>query len=159
MDQNLWGPSMWFILHTVGFGYPFNPTNKEKKEYYDFFKSLGSVLPCSVCRKHFKRNMTEHPINLNSRIELNKWLILVHNEINSRCGKPQMTLNDVIELYERKFGKKIFLTQDDEKNDKTSHFNWNGNLFYINENDKFWIPFILIITILFIYYIRSIKLI
>lgn len=116
MDQNLWGPSMWFILHTVAFTYPYNPTEEQKKSCYNFFRSLKDVLPCSVCRKHFARNWVQHPIQLQNRKALCEWVVLVHNEINSRCGKREMNMKDIIQLYEEKYQTNIYLTERDEKN-------------------------------------------
>jgi hypothetical protein len=159
MDQNLWGPSMWFILHSVCFTYPFNPSLDDKKSYYNFFKSLGHVLPCSVCRKHFKRNFAEHPIQLNSRLDLCKWIVLVHNEINSRCGKPSMNLNEVVELYEKETGKDIYLTPGEDKNHRKNR-RLRKRLakcdpFYLNSSDSAFFLIILVGMVVILYWIRS----
>ena len=55
MVTNVWGPSLWHVLHTISFNYPVNPTEEQKQQYKDFVLSLGNVLPCGACRKIIKR--------------------------------------------------------------------------------------------------------
>ena len=33
----LWGPDLWKSLHNISYNYPYNPTETDKKNYYDFF--------------------------------------------------------------------------------------------------------------------------
>ena len=42
----VWGPPLWHSLHTISFNYPVKPTEKNKEDYMNYFKSLGKVLPC-----------------------------------------------------------------------------------------------------------------
>ena len=46
MMTAIWGPPLWFTLHTISFNYPVNPTEEDKRRYYKYFKYLGKVLPC-----------------------------------------------------------------------------------------------------------------
>ena len=36
MLTKVWGPCMWFFLHTISFNYPVNPSQIEKQKYRDF---------------------------------------------------------------------------------------------------------------------------
>ena len=63
MNQNIWGSSMWFSLHTITMNYPNFPNNEEKYNYKIFFESLQNVIPCAVCKKNYIRHLKEHPIN------------------------------------------------------------------------------------------------
>ena len=56
MLTSVWGPVMWHMLHTISFNYPVNPTEKDKKNYYKFFKGLSNILPCGKCRDNLKKN-------------------------------------------------------------------------------------------------------
>ena len=67
MNQNLWGPHLWFFLHTVSFNYPIKPTKDDKERVLSFLYSVQPVIPCKICRTHFKRNLSESPPNLDSR--------------------------------------------------------------------------------------------
>ena len=57
MLTRVWGPSLWFFLHTVSFNYPENPTEDDKRNYHNFFDSLKHVLPCEKCKDHYKQNI------------------------------------------------------------------------------------------------------
>ena len=36
MDPQLWGPHLWYFLHTITFQYPIKPSWNDKKEMSDF---------------------------------------------------------------------------------------------------------------------------
>ena len=104
MLTSVWGPSMWHTLHTISFNYPVNPTNKQKKHNYIFFKSLKNILPCKYCRENLKKNLKCNPLNFNtmkSRKSLSLWLYKLHESINKMLGKKSnLTYNDVRDRYE-----------------------------------------------------------
>ena len=103
MDAAFWGPHAWEFLHSVTFDYPEEPTDKDKKEYAEFFHSIKNVLPCVWCRKHYKEGIEEiMPIepHLVSRDELTRWLVDFHNSVNKRLNKPLMPYKAVYEKYE-----------------------------------------------------------
>ena len=37
MNQNIWGSSMWFSLHTITMNYPDLPNNQDKYNFKIFF--------------------------------------------------------------------------------------------------------------------------
>lgn len=99
MEPEVWGPPAWTFLHTITLNYPENPTEEDKKVYGDFFKSLEDILPCSVCRKHYKKNIKENPINLESNEGLTKWLVDIHNKVNEYNGKKLFSYDSFINKY------------------------------------------------------------
>jgi len=111
MNQNIWGPHLWFSLHTISFNYPIKPEEKDKEEYKLFFKNLQEVIPCSVCKKNYKRHLKEHPIEdyLNSRKLLVYWVIDMHNMVNAEIGKKILSYDIVLKKYEDVYKKKILL--------------------------------------------------
>ena len=117
MNQNLWGPKYWFTLHTLSFEYPMNPTFKEKKIYFNVFNSLQYILPCSVCKRNFKKNLVELPLenHIHSRKDLVYWLIDIHNKVNTETGKRIYTYDDVINIYEKLMNTKIELGEGNSK--------------------------------------------
>ena len=111
MNPEIWGPHAWFFLHTVTLSYPENPTETDKKQMYDFFMSLSNILPCLNCMKHFKKHLNKYPITpfLDNRRLLVSWLVMLHNMVNVSINKPTMTVDEVIDMYEKKYKKpKIF---------------------------------------------------
>ena len=102
MNSKLWGPEAWRFLHcvTLGYGHPETglPTADQRAQMAHFFKSLPWVLPCDECRKHFYQVIYhDDPVepHLGSRQKLAHWLVGVHNQVNTRLGKPTRTFESV----------------------------------------------------------------
>lgn len=144
MNQNIWGPTLWFSLHTITMNYPNQPTFLQKKDYKNFFTSLQYVIPCKVCRNNYQRHLIEHPIDnfLNSRKSLVFWLIDIHNMVNSETGKKVLSYDKVIEKYEKIYEKKIFDNYDEKE-----------ILNKMNQSNKnLYILLLILIVLLFIYF-------
>lgn len=108
MNPNVWGPHAWIFLHSITFTYPNNPTAENKMNMYNFFSNLGSVLPCDKCKINFSKHLEKHPLNnrvLCSRGNLVKWLIDIHNDVNSYTGKPKMSYYNVEQFYNKLYGR------------------------------------------------------
>lgn len=103
MNPQVWGPHLWFSLHTITFSYPFYPDSEQKQQMKDFFLSIQHILPCMLCREHYQEHLKTNPIEpaLESRGELVKWLIEVHNSVNKSLGKPEWSVPDAIHHYEK----------------------------------------------------------
>lgn len=101
MDPKLWGPHFWFILHLISFNYPDNPSTPDKDNYKRFYESVGDILPCSLCKRHYKNYISQFPISihLDSRIDLITWVIQVHNFVNQSLNKPIYTVKNVLDIY------------------------------------------------------------
>ena len=111
MNQNVWGPHLWFALHTVTFNYPIKPSAEDKESIRQFFYHLQYVLPCRYCRENYRRNLKETPIRLDSRRDIVEWLIDLHNEVNGQTGKKTLTYDQVIDIYQRAYNKKLPLAE------------------------------------------------
>ena len=100
---SVWGPFFWHTIHIVALGYSKNPTYTDKKCAKEFYESLAYLLPCAVCRDHYRAHLEESPITpfLDSRTDLIKWTIDIHNKVNKTLGKPEWTLQEVLSYYEK----------------------------------------------------------
>lgn len=100
---SVWGPFFWHTIHIIALGYPKNPTYTDKKCAKEFYESLVNLLPCSVCRDHYREHLVQNPITpfLDSRTDLIKWTIEIHNKVNKTLGKKEWTLEQVLTYYER----------------------------------------------------------
>lgn len=99
MEPEVWGPPAWTFLHSVTLNYPENPTIKDKENYNNFFNLLGEILPCDKCKRHYKENIKEMPIKLESREEITEWLFNIHNKVNESNGKSLYKYDDFINKY------------------------------------------------------------
>ena len=106
MDSNIWGPPAWLFLHTITLNYPDNPTLEDKDNFRIFFNSLKNVLPCDKCKDHYAQNIIETPIQLDSKKDLVKWLIEIHNKVNELNNKPILTYDQVVNEYLNIYDKK-----------------------------------------------------
>lgn len=101
MKPEVWGPQLWFILHIISFEYPENPTENIKRVYYDFYTSLKDILPCDLCKKHYREFLHKNPILpfLDKKDDLIRWVVDIHNDINISLGKRALSMDEVIDIY------------------------------------------------------------
>ena len=99
MEPNIWGSHAWLFLHTITLNYPENPTKHDKENYKNFFESLSHVIPCEVCMNHYKQNIKKHPIQLESKESLARWLHKIHNIVNVKNGENEFPYDDFIKKY------------------------------------------------------------
>ena len=101
MKPSVWGPQFWFILHIISFEYPENPTEIDKNIYYSFYSSLRDILPCEMCKKHYREFLHKHPLMpfLDKKADFIQWVIDIHNQVNISLGKPVLSLDEVLDIY------------------------------------------------------------
>lgn len=103
IPPEVWGPFFWHTLHIVALGYPQEPTYNDKKAAKEFFESLQTLIPCPMCREHYASHMVKLPIgpSLDSRKDLFRWTVDLHNEVNVMLGKRKYSETEVIQFYTR----------------------------------------------------------
>lgn len=105
MSTKIWGPPMWTTLHTITFSYPINPTDEDKKTYKQFFKLVGDILPCILCKKSYKEFIASGETKLDDVVMTNKdtltkWLYHLHNKVNFKLGVDYgVSYDDVCKKY------------------------------------------------------------
>jgi hypothetical protein len=135
MNQNIWGPHLWFSLHTISFTYPLKPTPLDINNYKIFYESLQNVIPCSICKKNYIRHLKEHPIgpHLSNRKDLVYWVIDMHNMVNAETGKKILSYDNVLKKYELVHKRKINLNI--EEHDDEEEYNIQSDILLMNDND------------------------
>jgi len=103
IPPEVWGPFFWHTIHIVALGYPSEPSYAHKRAAKEFYESLKTLIPCPICREHFVVHLEKYPItpHLDRKIDLFRWTILLHNEVNKILNKPQVTETQVIAYYNR----------------------------------------------------------
>jgi hypothetical protein len=99
----VWGPILWHTIHVTALSYPSNPTYAQKKAAKEFFESLAELIPCPVCREHYKVHIQKLPLtpHLDRREDLFRWTVELHNEVNQMLGKPIVSETESINFYRR----------------------------------------------------------
>lgn len=110
MNPLVWGPSFWFVMHTVSLNYPDNPTYAERRTHYDFYHIIRNILPCEMCREHYRELLEEYPIQpfLDSKTSLVSWVVMIHNQVNQRLGSPMIDRNEMLANYEQVYARGSF---------------------------------------------------
>ena len=156
MNQNIWGPHLWFSLHTISFNYPLKPTEEDKTNYFNFFSNLQEVIPCSVCKKNYKRHLKEHPIKdfLDTKKSLVYWVIDMHNMVNAEIGKKILSYDIVLKKYEDVYKKKININDINNINDTNdiTHIELHSNY-----KKLVYGTFAILLILLFFCYFKVIK--
>ena len=103
IPPTVWGPFFWHTIHIAALGYPQEPSYTHKKAAKDFFESLQVMIPCAICREHYAEHLKAYPISphLDSRKDLFKWTVVLHNAVNKMLGKPEFTELDSVKFYKR----------------------------------------------------------
>ena len=125
MNSSIWGPHSWYFLHIVSFHYPINPSKQDKINYKKFYDSIQNILPCKKCNLHYSQLLKKFPIQLNSRLDLIKWLINIHNEVNKSINKKILSFNDIENIYNNQFNYSI------KNNESLNNQNLSILLFFI----------------------------
>ena len=110
-DSDIWGPHFWFFLHTIADNYPKTPNEITKRKYYDLIMNLPLFIPDAEMGKKFSALLDEYPVTpyLGNDKDLQKWMQFIHNHINKKLGKPQISRREANELYKEKYGNKVIL--------------------------------------------------
>ena len=98
-----WGPIVWKILHglaeRVGTS---RCIDEEVREWKRLLTLTADILPCDVCKKHYKEVLLQQPIagilKMNAQEAssfIQRWLWSLHNEINVENGKPAVPFTDL----------------------------------------------------------------
>lgn len=89
IGPNVWGPYFWTTMHIVSLGASATPSKEDQEGIRSFYESLQVVIPCPICRQHYKQALKTMPPRLQTRAELVEWVYDIHNYINEQLGKPQ----------------------------------------------------------------------
>ena len=101
LDPKIWGPHYWFFLHTLSMTYPKNPNAVNKKKYYEFIQNLPLFIPVESISGEFSKLLDMYPVApyLDNRESFIRWMHFIHNKINEKLEKPQITLNEFYVKY------------------------------------------------------------
>lgn len=103
-DPRIWGGDMWASMHRVSLAYPEVPNRRDKQAAFEFYRSIGFLLPCLGCQKHYKEYFDatfDKKKTTANRVKLARWVYDLHEAVNRRLGKPlgQVEFSDLPTIY------------------------------------------------------------
>lgn len=125
LDPKVWGPHYWFFLHTLAMTYPHHPNAVTKKKYYEFIQNLSLFLPVEEISCEFNKLVEKYPVTpyLDNRDSFVRWMHFIHNKINEKLEKPQITLSEFFVKYYDEYK-----SQDDKL---TQYYNIRKKIIYM----------------------------
>lgn len=98
MSPSVWGPIVWSSMHIASLGYSNTPNDDEKRAAIEFYQALVYMIPCPICRQHYKRFLDTYPVKdaVGNRNDLIHWVFRIHNKVNVQLGKPEFSLEQYI---------------------------------------------------------------
>jgi len=113
-DPEVWGPHYWFFIMSLGVSYPSKANETTKKKYYDLIQNLPLFIPNDEIGNFFSQLLDKYPVSpyLVNRDSFVKWMHFIHNKINVRIGKPEISLPMALELYRNEYKPKpVYLAE------------------------------------------------
>lgn len=102
-DPSVWGSAFWFSLHNGAAKYPVNASKIWGGNMKGFIIGIPYILPCDNCSIHARHYIEQHYSNLDEicsgRAPLFAFFVDMHNMVNRRLGKPDMSVEDAYKLY------------------------------------------------------------
>ncbi len=101
MSKNVWGPPTWQLLHCMALKLKETATLSQIQEMKKLIERMIANLPCPICSGHaiqyFKQN---HFVRVNTLQQLQQFIFLFHNNVNTRLSKPLLTYEEHLLIYQ-----------------------------------------------------------
>jgi hypothetical protein len=101
IEPTLFGPSFWGTMHYVALGAPSSLDSSQQSNYKSFYNLIPFIIPCGSCGTHFTEVLNALPIDnsLGSSASLFEWTVKVHNAVNKRLGKSEISVEDAKKIW------------------------------------------------------------
>lgn len=100
VDRVDWRPSMWKLLHSLAA--VSDPRLGKDDPFWVLYSDMPRLIPCSTCRNEWIVMSKRTPIHLyigKPATEVLRMTVMMHNEVNRRLGKPEVSFEDAKKMY------------------------------------------------------------
>lgn len=98
-SKTIWGNAVWYLFHTLAYKIKHE---KNVHELLHYIVEICHNLPCPECRAHAVNILNISNIkNINTKKDLISFLLMFHNIVNGRLGKPKFTEEENIAKYSK----------------------------------------------------------
>lgn len=100
-EKKTWQKPMWELLHALAARY--DPSRRDKDPFWVMWINMPTLIPCfDPCQKEWvkmTKNLSIRDYIGKSNVDLLKLTVDLHNNVNTRLGKPQMTWEEAQKMY------------------------------------------------------------
>lgn len=99
-----WGPYLWGFIHTITIiDFDCEQNQKHNSNVLDVLNGLQNCIPCLKCKtKYIKQLELLQDVNLDERMVLFRWSVDLHNEVNKKLNKEEMSYEKALETWSKK---------------------------------------------------------
>ena len=126
LDPSIWGPQYWFFLFTIANNYPNKANETIKKKYYNLISNFPLFIPHNKIANEFSDILDKYPVTpyLEGKDSFIKWVHFIHNQINHKLDKSEISLTEALNNYYSLFKPKEIILREELK--------YKKNLIYIS---------------------------
>ena len=116
-DPVVWGPHFWFVLMTMAISYPLKANEVTQKKYYDYITNLPLFIPHPQIGNSFSGLLDKYPVSpyLEGKDSFIKLVHFIHNKINIKLGKDEITLTEALDAYYDQYKPKEIILREQIK--------------------------------------------
>tara|TARA_B110000977_G_C10777480_1_gene377210 strand:+ start:172 stop:549 length:378 start_codon:yes stop_codon:yes gene_type:complete len=94
----------------ITLNYPNKPTKKERDKHFFMVRNFIDTLPCPTCRNEINNIINDNNLrnSLGSKEKFMKYFWNIHNKVNKRLNKPQLSLKKFKKLYSSQTSFSVF---------------------------------------------------
>lgn len=97
-----WGKHLWVFIHNICIVDFYDPIDNltMSNKVYDNLKALETAIPCRYCRDEWNNALKElDNMDLRESMCLFKWSWELHNKINRKLKKNELSYEEALQLY------------------------------------------------------------
>jgi len=94
-----WGTHLWSYIHTITVIDYANCENSTIKAI-EILKNIKNVIQCPVCVKKYEEHLNKlDSIDPSQPMVLFQWAFELHNDVNKKLNKPEITYEEAINIW------------------------------------------------------------
>lgn len=95
-----WGPVAWSEFHTFALNYPVNPSEIDINRAINYYQRVfPNYVECRTCRTDYINMIRTLIIRPYHKDDLFNWTVDIHNLVNSKIGKPNITYRRAYQIW------------------------------------------------------------
>ena len=97
-----WGTHLWAFIHTITIIDLGQDNRKHNSNALDVLYGLQNCIPCLKCKDKYVKQLEKlADVNLDERMVLFRWSVDLHNEVNKKLNKEQISYETALEMWSK----------------------------------------------------------